>query len=155
MPCHAAITKKSLTLKPDMEVEKALKELNKKNIDEATVVNDDGQVLGLFSLTIVMKNLLPVSVPMSDGIVLDVTVRAAPGIAKRLKKVNPLKVEDLMERKVPMVNPDTPIWEAVSHLVSGHSCLVVVEGETQKYLGMVNAASAMEELKRLQESEAS
>jgi hypothetical protein len=32
---------------------------------------------------------------------------------------------------------------------------VVVEGETQKYLGMVNAASAMEELKRLQESEAS
>lgn len=155
MPCHAAIAKKSLTFKPDMEVEDALKELKKKDIAEATIVDDDGQVLGLFSLTIVMKNLLPVSVPMSDGIVLDVTVRAAPGIAKRLKKVNPLKVENLMERKVPMVNPDTPIWEAVSHLVSGHPCLVVVESETQKYLGMVNATSAMEELKRLQESEAS
>ena len=154
MPCHAAIAEKSITLKPDTEVEVALKELKRKNVSEAAVIDDDGNVIGIFSLTIVMKNLLPVSVPMSDGIVLDVTVRAAPGIAKRLKKVNPLKVEELMERKVPTVHPDTPIWEAVSHLVSGHSCLVVVEGESRKYLGMVTPASAMDELKRLQESEA-
>lgn len=153
MPCHAAIAPKSITFKPDTEVEEALKELKKKNVDEAAVVDKDGKVIGLFSLIIVMKNLLPVSVPMSDGIVLDVKVRAAPGIAKRLKKVNLLKVEELMERKVPTVHPDTPIWEAVSHLVNGHASLVVVEGESKKYLGMVNAASAMEELKRLQESE--
>ena len=153
MPCHAAIAQKSVTFTPDIEVEEALKELKKKNVDEAAVVDKDGKVVGLFSLMIVMKNLLPVSVPMSDGIVLDVKVRAAPGIAKRLKKVNPLKVADLMERKVATVYPDTPIWEAVSHLVNGHPCLIVVEAETRKYLGMLNPASAMEELKRLQESE--
>lgn len=153
MPCHAAVVEKAITLSPEMEVEKALKELKKKKQDEAAVVNEEGKVVGLFSYTIVMKNLLPVSVPMNDGIILDVTVRAAPGIAKRLKKVNPLEVGELMDRKIQIVNSDTPIWEAVSHLVSGHSALVVIDGQTQSYQGIITSASAMDELKRLQESE--
>lgn len=153
MPCHAAIAEKFLTVSPDMEVEKALKELKKKKLDEAAVVNEDGVVEGIFSLPVVMKNLLPVSVAMSDGIQLDVTVRAAPGIAKRLRKVYPLTVEQLMERKFNAVLPETPIWEAVHHLVNAGSALVVIEGENRKFLGMITAQSAMEELKRLQESE--
>lgn len=153
MPSHAAIAEKFLTVPPDMEVEKALKELKKKKIDFAAVVNDKGVVEGVFSLEVVMKNLLPVSVAMADGIQLDVTVRAAPGIAKRLNKVYPLTVETLMERKFNAVYPETPIWEAVNFLVTGKEDLIVVEGENLKFLGVITAQSAMEELKRLQESE--
>lgn len=152
MPCHAAIVEKSLTLPPDMEVEKALKEMKKKKVDAAAVVAEDGTVEGMFSLPIVMKNLLPVSVAMADGIQLDVTVRAAPGIAKRLKKVHPLKVSELMERRVSAVLPETPIWEAVNLLVSNPGPLVVVEGENDKYCGIITPQSAMDELQRLQES---
>jgi len=153
MPCHAAISDKFLILSLDTEIEKALRELKKKKLDTAVVVGEDGAVQGLFSLSIVMKNLLPVSVAMSDGIQLDVTVRAAPGIAKRLKKVYPLPVSDLMERKFNAVFPETAIWEAVNFLVMSPAPLVVLEGGNQKFLGMITTQSAMDELKRLQESE--
>lgn len=153
MPSHAAIAENPLTFAPDMEVEKALKELKKKKLESAAIVNENGEVEGVFSLPIVMKNLLPVSVAMADGIQLDVTVRAAPGIAKRLKKVHPLAVSELMERKFNTVYPETPIWEAVNYLVSSNGPLIVVEGENNKFLGMVTAQSAMDELDRLQESE--
>lgn len=153
MPSHAAIAEQSLSLTPDMEVEKAIKELKKKKLESAVVVNKEGVVEGVFSLPIIMKNLLPVSVAMADGIQLDVTVRAAPGIAKRLKKVLPLTVAELMERKFNRVYPETPIWEAVNFLASSNGPLVVVEDENNKYLGMITSQSAMDELKRLQESE--
>lgn len=153
MPCHAAIAEKTITFSPETEVEKAIKDLQKKKQDAAAVVDGDGKVEGFFSLTTVMKNLLPVSVAMSDGIQLDVTVRAAPGIAKRLKKVYPLTVSEIMDRKFETVGPETPIWEAVNHLVVTGLPLVVTEGEDKKYLGLITSQSAMDELKRLQESE--
>ncbi len=153
MPSHAAIAEQSLSFSPDMEVEKALKELKKKKTESAAIVNEQGEVEGVFSLQIVMKNLLPVSVAMADGIQLDVTVRAAPGIAKRLKKVSPLAVAELMERKFKAVYPETPIWEAVNYLVSSNDPLVVVEGQNNKFIGLITSQSAMDELKRLQESE--
>ena len=153
MPSHAAIAEKSLSFSPDTEVEKALKEMKKKKQDEAAIVNKDGEIEGVISLAIIMKNLLPVSVAMSDGIQLDVKVRAAPGVAKRLKKIYPLMVSDIMERKFASIYPETPIWEAVNHLVNNTGPLVVVEGENNKFIGMINSQSAMEELQRLQESE--
>ena len=153
MPSHAAIADKHLTIPPDMEVEDALKELKKKKMAEAVVVDESGVAVGLFSLRIVMQNLLPVSVAMSDGIQLDVKVRAAPGIAKRLKKVHPLPVETLMDRKFAYIYPETPIWEAVHHLVHTSPSLIVVEAENKKFVGMITAESAMAELKRLLDSE--
>lgn len=153
MPCHAAIAEKTITLSPDTEVEKAVKELQKKKQEAAAVVNDKGVVEGLFSLTILMKNLLPVSVTLNDGIQLDMKVSAAPGIAKRLKKVSPLSISEIMDRRFDAVGPETPIWEAVNMLVSHHTILVVTEGENNKYLGLITAQSLMDELKRLQESE--
>ena len=153
MPSHAAITEQFLALLPNTEVEKALKELKKKKLESAIVINDKGQVEGTFSLQGVMKNLLPVSVAMEDGIQLDITVRAAPGIAKRLRKVYPLKVSELMDHKVQAVAPETPIWEVINYLVSHNDSLWVIEPESGKCLGMITAQSAMDELKRLQESE--
>jgi len=154
MPCHAAVIDKPLKLSPDMKVEKALAQLKKKNVEAAIVVDENDIVQGTFSIQVLMKNLLPVSVAMSDGIQLDVTVRAAPGIAKRLKKVYPLTVGELMDRKFNAVYPETPIWEGINYLVNGVSPLVVVEGDNNKFLGMITNASALEELQRMQEGEA-
>ncbi len=153
MPSHAAISDQLLTFSPDMEVEKALQELKEKKLEAAAVVGENGQVEGVLSLQGVMKNMLPVSVAMADGLQLDVTVRAAPGIAKRLKKVYPLTVTELMERKFHAIAPETPIWEAVNYLVNHNGPLLVIERETGKCVGMISAQSAMDELKRLQESE--
>lgn len=153
MPCHAAMTDQCLTFTPDTNVEAAVNDLKKKNIDTAAVVNENGVIEGIFSLPVLMRNLLPVSVAMSDGIQLDITVRAAPGIAKRLRKVYPLTVAEIMERKFAVVYPDTPIWEGVNHLVNINTPLAVVDGDSNKFLGFMTSQSAMDELQRLQESE--
>jgi len=154
MPCHAAMIDKPTIIKPDTKVEKALKELQKKHLDGAPVVDENGVVVGIFSISGVMQNLLPVSVAMSNGIQLDVTVRAAPGVAKRLKKVYPLPVSDLMERKFYAVYPQTPIWEGVNMLVTHGAPIFVVENDENKFIGILDFHTALAELQRLQESEA-
>lgn len=156
MPCHAAIIDKALVLKSGVNVEKALKDMVKKKVEYAAVVDEEGGLIGFFSHQILMKNLLPVSVAMNDGIQLDVKIHAAPGIAKRLKKVSPLTVDELMERKnFPVVYPETPLWEGVNLIVQSGLPLIVVEAGTHKYIGIVSHGSALEELQRLQGSEAS
>lgn len=153
MPCHAAIADKALSLKVDTTVEKALKAMKKAGAEYAPVT-EDGVIVGLLSYQIIMKNLLPVSVAMSDGIQLDVQIQAAPGIAKRLRNVLPLTVDALMERKdFPVVYPETPTWEGVNMLVQTGLPLTVIDPETQKYIGLITQTSLLEELQRLQESE--
>lgn len=156
MPCHAAIIEKALVLKSDQPLEKALKDMKKANVDHAAVKDQDGIICGFFSYSILMKNLLPVSVVMNEGVQLDVTIRAAPGIAKRLKKVMPLTIDNFMERKnFPIVYPQTPLWEGINLIVQTNMPLTVAEPETHKYIGIISHGSALEELQRLQDSEAS
>lgn len=154
MPCHAAIADKALTIKVDSTIEKALKAMKKAKVEYAPVIDADGVLIGLLSYNILMKNLLPVSVNMSDGIQLDVNIPAAPGIAKRLRNVMLLTVDTVMERKdFPVVYPETPTWEGVNMMVQTGLPLTVIEPETQKYIGFISQTSLLDELQRLQEGE--
>ncbi|MGH1397712.1 MAG: CBS domain-containing protein [Alphaproteobacteria bacterium] len=154
MPCHAAIVDKHLVLKEDVKVEKALKAIKKAAAAHAAVTDENGTLVGFFSYAILMKNLLPVSVAMADGIQLDVTIPAAPGIAKRLKNVLPLQLSQFIERKnFPVVYPETPLWEGVNLIVQTGLPLCVIEPESQKYIGLITHESAFDELQRLKDSE--
>ncbi len=153
MPCHAAMMEKIVTLSADKTVEDAVKILDKHKIDALPVINEDGVFEGLFGRRSLMKNLLPVSVAMSDGIQLDVKIPAAPGIAKRLRKVMPLPIGDFMDRKVPSVQPDMALWQCVSLLVQHGGPLPVLEAETERFVGLITLESALKELIRLKSSE--
>lgn len=155
MPCHAAIIDKALVLKETVKVEKALKALKKANAENAAVTDENGVLIGFFSYQILMKNLLPVSVAMADGIQLDIAIPAAPGIAKRLKNVMSLTLTQFIERKsFPIVYPETPLWEGINLIVQTNMPLTVIEPESQKYIGLITHESAYDELQRLQKSEA-
>lgn len=153
MPCHAAIVKKYMTLSPDDAVEDALERMKKEEIEAAPVVDKNDKLVGLFSIQILMKNLLPVSVAMADGLQLDIPIKAAPGIAKRLKKVALLKVSDIMEKKISAVLPETPTWEGINILVQNGSPLLVVESGTNRLRGVITFQSALDELERLKDSD--
>ena len=145
---------KPLVLSPDTEVEKALKEMKKRKVEHAAVVSREGVLEGVFSIDGLIRNILPVSVAVSGGIQMDVTVRAAPGIAKRLRKVYPLSVSALMDRRFPAVYPQTPIWEGINILAGQNGRPVfVVEGENHRFIGIITGGSALEELQRMQEGE--
>ncbi len=155
MPCHAAMIDKFLSVSPDDGVEQTLAAMKKAKTDLAPVVDGAGVTVGSFSLKTLLENLLPVSVNMNDGTSLDVHLGAAPGIAKRLKKISPLKVGDLMNRKFVAVHPDTPLWEGVNVLVQNSGMpILVVEPRSGKALGIITTQSALDELTRLKDSEA-
>lgn len=150
MPCSSATVQNAPTLKPDQEIGAIIKLFKKHQLEYFPVVDEDGILLGYLSQHMILKNLLPVSfnVPgMGQGGAMK--MGAAPGIAKRLKKIKPLKAEDLMERKFQSIHPETPIWEGVHMLVEHGSPLMVIEEKTGRYMGLINRFSALEELERL------
>ena len=152
MPCHTAVLKNVLTISPEDVVEDALKALHKQKISVAPVVDDNGILVGLFSMRSLLKNLIPVQVAMNDGVTMDIKVGAAPGVAKRLQKVKPLKVLEIMERKVETVRPDDPIWEGVSCLTKQDDPVAVVD-ESHKFVGLMTHASMIQELEDIQNRE--
>lgn len=151
MPCNAAMIKKLITVSVDQEVEEVIAVLKKHNIDAVPVVGENGKLEGVFSTRILLKNLLPVAVTTGDAVGMDVKVGAAPGVAKRLKKVGPMKVGELMDRKTHTVGPETPTWEGVNLLVHEGAPVLVVEQESGKLLGMITEQSMIDELERIQD----
>lgn len=151
--CRAAIIEKFLALSPDDGVEDALDMLKKSGMDMAPVIDETGTAVGIFSLPVLMKSLLPVSVAMTGGVQLDVKIPAAPGIARRLNKVHGLSVNDVMERKFTAIDPDAPLWEGINMLVAQGSPLLVADSRTGKAAGMITNQSALDALTRLKDTE--
>lgn len=149
MSTSTSRTEKFLAFAPGDSVQRAIDDLKKNKVEAAPVVDEDGRLLGVFSLTALMKNLLPVSVPVAGGIMMDVKISAAPGIAKRLAKVNTLTVGELMDHKVNAITPDTPIWETVNVLLQYGGPVVIVEPGTGIVRGVLTAESIMNELSKM------
>jgi CBS domain-containing protein len=145
-----ALADQSIALSSGHSIEDALSILRESHVDVLPVLDDQGRMEGVFSLPILMKNLLPVSVPVG-GIDIDVRISAAPGIAKRLAKMQVLHVGDLMDRRAPSIPPGVPLWEAISLLMQTGSPLFVVDEGTRKLLGLVTYQSAFDQLSRMKD----
>lgn len=145
MPCHAATSKKVITVSKDDSVESVIKAMKKAKADNAVVVEVNGIYQGVFSSKTLLCSLIPVSVAMSDGVQLDVKVAAAPGVVKRYGNIKPLPVEEVMDRKVHKMLPDAPIWEGVAHLTKYSGPIVIVD-DKGKYCGLLTYDSMLDHL---------
>lgn len=149
MPCHSAISQTILSVCHSDVVEDVLLELENAKTNIAIVLDDDDVFLGVFSKKILLKNLIPVSVAMADGVQIDFKMPAAPGIAKRLAKVMPLAVSELMERKPKSVLPDEPVWNSVSQLTAHGEPLCVID-KNDRFLGVITYESLLDDLKNME-----
>lgn len=151
MSCETAMVENVFTVRPDMSVEEALAYTEEKNIRSMPVVDDSGKLVGLFSLSVLLKSLLPVSVTMEEGLQkLDFVIGAGPGVAKRLKKAKKQKVQDVMAKQdVVVVHPATPTWEAVRLLVKYGSPIPVVIEDTGVLVGIISEQSCLLDLHRI------
>ncbi len=148
MPCHSAIVKKNITSSPDSSVEDVLKSIRKAKVHACAVIDDEGLFLGLFSIKILLKDLIPVSVAMAGDVRIDLKVTAAPGVAKRLENSKILPVSELMDRKPAIISPDAPLWEGVSLLINNGSPLPVVDNDG-KFCGLITYDSLVEVLENI------
>ena len=148
MPCHSAIVKDSVTSSPNDSVEDVLDAIKKKGVIASAIIGEEGEFLGIFSMKVLLKNLIPVSVAMSDGVQIDLKVPAAPGVAKRLSNVKTVSVSELMERQPASISPDAPIWEGVNALIKNGGPLSVVD-DNGKFCGFITYDSLVQDLESM------
>jgi len=150
MPCNTAMITDVITISPEMSVGDAMQILEEKRIRTAPVVDDQNVLLGVFSTQHLMNSLLPVSVTMEDGLQrLNFVIGASPGVAKRLKKMMPKKVKDVMDEDVVVVGPETQIWESIRLMVKYGSPIPVVDEKTGVLKGLMSEQAAIEEMRQL------
>ena len=152
MPCHTALLDNVVIARPETRVEKVLTDMRKAKARLCAVVDEEGALLGYLDMQILLKNLLPVSLSMQmPGQSAEMMVGAAPGIAKRLRKVKPVEITNVMERKFHSVFPNTPIWEGVQILVEYGSPVFVLDEDSDNYIGAMDETTAIAELERMQD----
>lgn len=150
MPCDTAMIDNLITAKPDQTVGDVLQVFEDQNIRSLAIIDDSGSLMGLITMQIIMKNLLPTAASMANGLEnLDFITGSAPGAAKRLGKLMDKKVTELMDSKPRTVNPDTNSWEAVRLMVKHGSPIPVVEEGSGKFVGMISTNSLMRKMKTL------
>jgi len=141
-----------ITVKPHITVKQALEIFEINGIRNLPVVDDNGKLLGIFGLKNVFKRLLPASVTMEDGLKrLDFVIGAAPGIAKRLKKLYPLSIEEVMEKNPIVLHPDTATWEALRVMAVNGSPICIVNEHTGVFVGMISYQSMLGDLHHVME----
>ena len=116
------------------------------------VIDKDGKLAGLFGLRHVLLALLPKSVTMEDGLPrLDFVLGAAPGIAKRLRKLKPKSVSEIMDPNPMVLYPDTATWEALRVIAMHGSPIAIVDEKSGNFVGMIARQTLLLELERMVE----
>lgn len=151
-PCTRAMVTNVTTVSPDTTVEKALEIFKEKSIRNVPVVDATGKFVGLFGLKEVLVNLLPKAASMEDGLTnLNFVQDAAPGIAKRLKKLHNVLVSDLMNKEPHSVECDTSTIEALRVIAFHGSPVVVKETGTQQFKGIISRKTLLDDMTGLLE----
>ena len=151
-PCSDAMIKDVLTVTPDTTVHDALAIFEKNDIRSVPVVSKDGNLLGLFGLKHVLLSLLPKSVTMEGGLTkLDFVVGAAPGIAKRLGKIQSEPIENFMEKNPDVLQEDTPTWEALRVIALYGSPIPIVKENSGEFIGMISRQSLLKQLETIKD----
>ena len=137
-------------MKPEVTVEDVLDIFEQKHIRSVPVVDTDGKLAGLCGLRHILRQLLPASVTMEDGLKrLDFVIGAAPGIAKRLNKIRDVKVEEVMDKNPIVLHPDTPTWEALRVIALHGSPVPIVDEKTGQFVGMISSQTLLRELQNM------
>ncbi|MCK5284374.1 MAG: CBS domain-containing protein [Alphaproteobacteria bacterium] len=149
MPCrHAMIENKIITANPQTTIEEALKLFNTHKIRSVPVVDENNNLLGLFSFHQLLMTILPIPMAVGKGLhILDISLDHISGQSKwlsdRLKKHLDRKINEIMSKSPKTVHLDTPIGEGVRLLAHYGSPIAVTEEESNKLVGLISSQSVI------------
>jgi len=140
------------TIRPDQTVGEALAIFKDRSIRNVPVVDKDGKFVGLFGLQQVLFNLLPKAATIEDGVEnLSFVIGAAPGIAKRLRKIEPVMVGDIMNKEPHFADCETSTIEALRLMAKHGSPVVITDSKTGNFKGIISRKSLLDNLYSLLE----
>lgn len=146
-PCMQAMITNITTITPDTTVKEAMDIFKEKSIRNVPVVDANGKFVGLFGLQQVLMSLLPKAASMADGLEnLAFVEDAAPGVAKRLRKVEDAKVSEMMNTKASSVDCKTSTIQALNVMAKHGSPVVVTDHETEEFKGVISRKSLLDNM---------
>ncbi len=159
MSCRDLMIENPITVTENQKVSEVLKLFNKHEIRSVPVVNDDGELVGMYSLFNLINSILPVSANLGD----DITHKHDMGISlaglgdasmmpNRLKKELDIPVNEFMNKKPAFVSTNTEFRECVNLLSKFGSPLPVVEDGSKKLVGIITSQEAVIELTDMMEN---
>lgn len=152
MLCHAAMIAPAPGVSENESVQTAMELLSKSKAGIVPVIDDSGILVGAFSISSVLKSIMPVTVPVAGGFMPDVQLPAAPGMTKRLEKIMQARLHEVMDRKPPVAGPGSSLTDAIALLLAGNAAIIVIEPESKKPLGVITPESAYLEISRMKDS---
>jgi CBS domain-containing protein len=118
----------------------ALARMIKHHMQQLLIVNEAGEFVGEVTTFTLAKLLLtngsgPTREEAEAETVSDVDDRIMPHLGRR--------VRDFAEHDLPVVNPDTPLMDAVRLLASGKLRLPVIDPSTNKFVGVISPLTVL------------
>lgn len=152
MPCHTAMHAPFTISSPDEPLENVLAAMDEQGTTVVAICNEQQQLEGYFTKQILLKNILPVSVNTADpGVLSEISLPAAPNVARRYEKALVQPIYLFMNRNVRTIIPEAQLWEGVKLLTDSSEPLFVIDHETHKLMGMMTPHTVTEELERLKD----
>lgn len=151
MSCKDALVEKAPVVSPDQTIDVVVKTMRTSGVSMVPVVDSDRKLVGIFSYSILLEDTLPVSLAIGAGGEMggtSVRIPAAPGMVKRLRQSMMGPVSTLMQRPANLINPDTSLESAIREVREAGGSVVVVEPQTNKYVGVVSDASLLAALEK-------
>jgi acetoin utilization protein AcuB len=103
------------------------------------VIDDDGQFVGVFGVTCLLRLVMPKAVVMDKGLESAPYVRdSLSDFHRRLKEVEDEPISLCMQDEMVRLSPDTPLLETLLTLYKTRASLPVVDPQTGKLLGVVS-----------------
>lgn len=120
----------------------ALKKMVKDHMQQVLIIRADGEYVGEVSTFMLAKLLLPKGMErpqtpeeVDEESAIDVDERITPHLGRR--------VSDFVEHELPLVQPDTPLVEALNLLAGGKLRLPVVDPDTNKLIGVISSLTVL------------
>lgn len=150
MTVKRAMIAAPFTARPDNTIAEILNILSEKHVRAVPIIDEHNKLIGLITLRLILKNVLPISAVIEGGIDnLDFLKGTTAGAAKKLKKIMNNHVSDYMDTKCDYVDVETSKWEAIRLMVKANTILPVVDNDKDKNLvGVLTAQAVLAELNR-------
>lgn len=140
----------SFAITPDAPAMQALRDMLKHKVNHVAVC-EGRNMIGLVSITDILKQLIPASARQPDGVMdLKFAGDSSRLLASNLKKLEGIKVRDVLQ-SIPSLNENCPLLEAALLLFQSASPLAVVDAGGN-FKGMLSRRAFVEYLTKQAEA---
>ncbi len=144
------------TVEPTENVATALRIIKESRARFLPVVDTDGTYVGVFTAPTLLKLILPKAVTMTNNPALtrmgldnlNFMNLSKADFEERIDALKDERVADNMSlpENIPVTTPDTPVMEGIFMINKFKRHVILVEEETQKFVGTVSANSLLDSI---------